>query len=200
MCHQNFWMDALPSVLLGLRCAYKEDIKATSAELVYGTTIRLPGEFFGDNSNRNVSGTASDYVTKLRSVMQSIRPAQTSAHATRNVFVHQAMSNCRNVFVRNDAVTPLLQPPYDGPYQVLDRGPKTYKLLVRGKPKTISIDRLKPAFEATSNEEELVPTATTTSSSGCTSTSSTSSPVPTPVPTPTPYTTRYGRQVRFTVR
>ncbi|GFW28266.1 transposon Tf2-9 polyprotein [Trichonephila clavipes] len=32
----------LPFILLGLRSVIKEDINATAAELVYGTTIRLP--------------------------------------------------------------------------------------------------------------------------------------------------------------
>lgn len=64
-------------------------------------------EFFGCKS------IISD-VTKLRNVMQSLRPVQASTHATRNIFVHHSMSNCRTVFVRNDAITLPLQPPYDG--------------------------------------------------------------------------------------
>ena len=39
------WMDALPLVLLGIQTSLKEDISATAAETVYGTTLRLPGEF-----------------------------------------------------------------------------------------------------------------------------------------------------------
>ncbi|GFY62684.1 pol polyprotein [Trichonephila inaurata madagascariensis] len=39
------WTQVLPFVLLGLRFVIKEDIKATAAELVYGTTIRLPSDF-----------------------------------------------------------------------------------------------------------------------------------------------------------
>lgn len=42
-CHENRrWIDILLTVLLGLRTCYK-DLKA-SAE--YGTTLRIPGEFF----------------------------------------------------------------------------------------------------------------------------------------------------------
>ena len=40
------WVDALPLVLLGIRTALKEDLSATTAEMVYGTTLRLPGELF----------------------------------------------------------------------------------------------------------------------------------------------------------
>ena len=42
----NNWVDILPLVLLGLRTAPKEDLNCSSAELVYGTMLRLPGEFF----------------------------------------------------------------------------------------------------------------------------------------------------------
>ena len=40
------WTKALPLILLGIRTAVKQDCKCTPAELVYGTTLRLPGEFF----------------------------------------------------------------------------------------------------------------------------------------------------------
>ena len=39
-------MDELPLVLLGLQSAPKEGLACAPAELVYSTTIRLPGEFF----------------------------------------------------------------------------------------------------------------------------------------------------------
>ncbi|GFV49874.1 hypothetical protein TNCV_1391561 [Trichonephila clavipes] len=38
------WIDILPIVLLGLRSAMKNDLKATSSQLVYGTTLRLPSD------------------------------------------------------------------------------------------------------------------------------------------------------------
>ena len=40
------WIETLPLILLGIHTALKEDLKATTAEMVYGTTLRLPGEFF----------------------------------------------------------------------------------------------------------------------------------------------------------
>lgn len=41
MCHQSpNWFDKLPIILLGFRATYKEDLKATPAEMVYGTTLR----------------------------------------------------------------------------------------------------------------------------------------------------------------
>ena len=39
-------MESLPLILLGIRTALKEDINSTTAEMIYGTTLRLPGQFF----------------------------------------------------------------------------------------------------------------------------------------------------------
>ena len=42
----DHWVDNLPIVLLEIRASPKEGLSCTSAELVYVTTIRLPGHFF----------------------------------------------------------------------------------------------------------------------------------------------------------
>ena len=39
------WDTILPMVLLGIRTSLKVDLHCTTAKLVYGTTVRLPGEF-----------------------------------------------------------------------------------------------------------------------------------------------------------
>ncbi|GFX90034.1 retrovirus-related Pol polyprotein from transposon opus [Trichonephila clavipes] len=45
--HNNIrWTESLPTVLLGLRAAIRPDISYTIAQMVYGTSIKLPGEFF----------------------------------------------------------------------------------------------------------------------------------------------------------
>ena len=44
--HPERWTDMLYSALLGIRTTLKEDLKCTTAELVYGTSLRLPGEFY----------------------------------------------------------------------------------------------------------------------------------------------------------
>ncbi|GFV94621.1 uncharacterized protein TNCV_3826881 [Trichonephila clavipes] len=46
MFHTNSsWFEALPVVILGIRSVFKEDLQSSSAELVYGEPLRLPGEF-----------------------------------------------------------------------------------------------------------------------------------------------------------
>ncbi|GIY86502.1 reverse transcriptase [Caerostris extrusa] len=44
--HSTSQCTVLPTILMGFRAAWKEDLQATTAEMLYGTPIRLPGEFF----------------------------------------------------------------------------------------------------------------------------------------------------------
>ncbi|GIY86991.1 reverse transcriptase [Caerostris extrusa] len=39
------WCTVLPTILLGFRTAWKEDLQATTEEMLYGTPIRLHGNF-----------------------------------------------------------------------------------------------------------------------------------------------------------
>uniref|UniRef100_A0A0L8FQ26 Uncharacterized protein n=1 Tax=Octopus bimaculoides TaxID=37653 RepID=A0A0L8FQ26_OCTBM len=52
--------------------------------------------------------------------------------------------NVKRSSVPNDTRRKPLQSPYDGPYQVIHPGDKSFQLLIGGQD-TISIDRLKPA-------------------------------------------------------
>ena len=45
-----YWMDHLPMVLLGIRTAWREDPDCSPAELVNGSSLRLPGEFVEPSS------------------------------------------------------------------------------------------------------------------------------------------------------
>lgn len=46
------WSETLPIILLGLRTAVKEDLECSSAELVYGQTLRVPGEIMFPSEQR----------------------------------------------------------------------------------------------------------------------------------------------------
>ena len=141
----SHWVDALPLVLLGIRAALKQDLGCSVAELVYGTTLRLPGEFFTPAQKGAVDDPAN-YVVQLKSVMRELQPVPTRERHSYKVYVSDDLLSSSHVFVRRDAVSRPLQQPYDGPFKVLKRTNKHYTLDIHGKKDTISIDRLKPAY------------------------------------------------------
>ena len=181
------WVDSLPLVLLGIRTALKDDIHCTAAELVYGTSLRLPGEFFDCSQDDTVYDPAA-YVSLLKSVMQRLKPIPVRPHPRRKVYISKALATCTHVFVRHDAIRKPLQSPYDGPYKVLQRKEKYFVVDAKGKQDTISLDRLKPAH--LDNSVSIPPVIT--------------EPSPTAHDNTTPQTTarvtRSGRKVRFPVR
>ncbi|BHF65440.1 hypothetical protein SprV_0200845000 [Sparganum proliferum] len=137
------WSVNLPLVLLGMRSSVKEDIQCTAAEIVYGTPLRLPGEFVQPSTtNTNITST---FVQQLKQRMAQLCPTPTRL-TSKHVFVHEDLKFAPFVFVRYDAVRKPICPPYDGPYKVVQRKDKFYVLQKVDKNDTVSIDRLKPAY------------------------------------------------------
>ena len=183
------WMTSLPLVLLGIRTALKQDLHSTVAELVYGTNLRLPGEFFTSTPTNSLP-LPSEFLNKLKLHFQHIslvspRPVASKSHIPKD------LSTATHVFTRHDAVRKPLQPPYHGPYPILKRSDKHYTIKLNDRTDTISIDRLKPAHL------DAPDTATDPSPSPPQATSSTPPSHP-PSDSPTPSrTTRSGRRVHF---
>lgn len=155
MCHKALtWSKALPLILLGLRSAFKEDFGTTPVELVYGETVRLPGDFVSSNS-KFVS--QNEFVSELSTYFRSIAPTQATRHSNESVFVANDLNNCTHVFVRTDSVKASLQSPYEGPYLVLHRKQHYFTVSIHGKQVNINLDRLKPCFML--NTESSAPSA-----------------------------------------
>lgn len=146
-CHeQTNWVKILPTVLLGLRAVFKPDLQASVSEMVYGSSLRLPGEFWRTESNPTF--IPSEFARNLREQIGLIRPVESSHHTSKSVFIHSDLATCSYVYLREDAVKTPLQAPYKGPFKVTQRSEdlKTFTLVIKGKSKTINVNRLKPAF------------------------------------------------------
>ncbi|GFU04020.1 transposon Tf2-6 polyprotein [Nephila pilipes] len=143
--HENSkWSEIIPIALLGMRSAVKKDINATCAELVYGTTLRLPSDLF--STDKFTTTCNQTYVSFLREKMRSLQPIPTSAHTKSSMFVPTDLKNCSHVFLKVDSVQPPLSQNYTGPHEVVQRTDKVFTILINGKKKTVSIDRVKPAY------------------------------------------------------
>ncbi|VDP53859.1 unnamed protein product [Schistosoma margrebowiei] len=138
------WTDALPLVLLGIRDAVKADIGYTAAQIVYGTTLRLPGEFV-DPSSSSMNMDLTSYTNRLTNAMHSVKPASTRPQFT-DVFVQPDLQYSTHVFVRRDAHRRPFESAYDGPIKVFQRKSKYYIVDKNGTNDSISIDLLKAAY------------------------------------------------------
>lgn len=138
------WSLKLPVVLLALRSTVKVDIGLAPTELVYGTTLRLPGELFHPATS---AAQPSELIRALRQTMSKLRPTPGTNHASRRlIFVPEQLSQVSHVFLRIGAAQPPLLPKYEGPYAVLEWQEKVFKIQHNNRTAWVSIDRLKLAF------------------------------------------------------
>lgn len=93
------WTQVLPMVLLGLRNSYKDDIKTSAAKMIYGATLRVPGEYF---ANEEPIGCPEMFVQKLREQMRQMRETPTVHHIKQRIFRHKELEDYTHVFVRVD--------------------------------------------------------------------------------------------------
>ena len=141
------WMDHLPLVLLGIRSTAREDSGCSPADLVLGSSLRLPGEFVAP-SGANVSPVpVTDFVRALKEIIRTQSPMPVLHHKPKSnpSYLPGDIASARYVFVRVDAVRRPLSRPYEGPYRVVQPGQKVFTVLKNGKNWNVSVDRLKSA-------------------------------------------------------
>lgn len=142
------WSQVLPLVLLGIRTTPRDDLRATPAEMVYGESIRVPGELFA-SSTGPADPLASDFLIALKNHFASARSPGTRT-TDQTAFIPKTLETCTHVFVRRDAKKGL-QSPYEGPFRVVRRFRKQIVIERDNKTDSVSVDRIKPAFTSPEN-------------------------------------------------
>ena len=130
--------------LLGVRSVVKELLGRSAAEMNYGTTLRLPGEFtqkYTVDAHTNLD----NYSDKLRVAMSRLRLCPPRDTHQKNIFQYKEIDICTHVFLRRIAIALPLTAPHDGPYKVIVRSGRVMKILIKGKVETVSLDLVKPA-------------------------------------------------------
>ena len=113
------------------------------AEMIYGTTLRLPGEFtqkYTIDAHTNLD----NYSDMLRVAMSRLRLCPPCDTHQKNIFQYKEIDTCTHVFLRRIAIAPPLTAPYDGPYKVIVRSGRVMKILIKSKVETVSLGRVKP--------------------------------------------------------
>ena len=136
------WIEVLPCVLLGIRTAPKEDLGCSSAELVFGYPLTVPGDFVASED------VGTDYKTFKDGLNETVRtfiPTPPSQHGFVSSNIPSILTKSDFVFLRRDCHKAPLERPYEGPFKVLEAGDKVFTLDIGGKRQRVSVDRLKPA-------------------------------------------------------
>ena len=176
-----------------MRTAWREDPDCSPAELVYGSSLHVPGEFLPPVAPQQ-NTPSSEFLRHLQTSMRSALPPPPSHHGTRPEQVPTNLDSTGYVYIRQDGYRKPLTRPYSGPHRIVEVHDKYYVVNIDGHEDKVTIDRLKVAH---------VPTPA-------------APPVPTPAvppPTPTPLhtaphlatpqplpTSRSGRSLRIPAR
>ena len=132
------WADHLPWVMLGIRAAPKEDSAVSAAEMVFGSPLTLPGQILteedvpADSTQERANSAEEKFEAASRSYAEVARATP------------GPLASAELVYVRRGAVSPPLTQCYSGPFKVLERGPKVFRLQVGEREEVVSADRLKP--------------------------------------------------------
>jgi hypothetical protein len=137
LCGAN-WMDHLPWVLLGLRAAPKEDSGVSSAEMLYGSPLILPGQFI-----TSAESPPEQFLTHLQEmaagfVLPPTRPPPPGPA------ISPALLTAKFVYIRRGAAGLSLVPHYEGPFAVVESGGKAFRVRLGQRVEVVSVDRLKP--------------------------------------------------------
>nr|VZI50186.1 unnamed protein product [Spirometra erinaceieuropaei] len=144
-----------PLVLLGIRSALKPDVDCSAAELVFGSNVRLPGEMISPTP-QGADEYPTNLLHRLRQFMQTLSPVSPRSSASPS-YLEKDLATCSHVKLRCDQVRRPLEPPYDGSFRMLSRGPKTFRIKRDNREEVVSVDRLKAAVPDTPPDEPCGP-------------------------------------------
>ena len=98
-CHNtNRWTEILPTVLLGLRAAWREDLKS-----VYDEPMRIPGEFLSE-AIQHREQTPAGLVHELKEHLAHLRLTTPPLHGTVKIFVFKDLESAVQVFVKRGPI------------------------------------------------------------------------------------------------
>ena len=89
------WTRHLPTVLYGIRSTPCDDSGVSRAEVTFGKSLRLPGEFFQPGESVNTT----EYIAKLRDAFRRITPTERPSNFKGKIFVPKNLFSCSRVYV-----------------------------------------------------------------------------------------------------
>jgi len=135
------WLENLPWILLGLRAAPKEEANVSAAEAALGAPLQLPGQLC----------PGGGVVSERPLIRSTVRTFAQVAQGP------QQAGEGEMVYVRKGAQLGPLEPPYVGPYEVLQRRGKIVQLRIGARVDWVAADRIKRHVGAAEVEPAIPP-------------------------------------------
>jgi hypothetical protein len=130
------WFTHLPWVMLGIRSAWREGADFSPAEAVYGPQPLLPGQYLTAEEDPSPS-----FLSDLQGILTGRTLQPTTHHSSpAPQELPTELLLAKHVLVRRDGHVPPLAAAYDGPFLVLERSLRFFKLQIGD---TVSTLRLK---------------------------------------------------------
>jgi transposase InsO family protein len=129
------WSAHLPWVMLGIRSAWRLDSSLSPAEAVYGAQPVLPGKFLAADDE----SPSPTYLADLQGLLQGRPLLSTTHHNTpAPLQLPEGLLLARHVLIRRDGHSPPLAAAYDGPFLVLERSLRFFKLQIGDRQERVS--------------------------------------------------------------
>jgi hypothetical protein len=141
------WAAELPWVLLGLRSQPREDSNISPAQAVYGTPLVLPNQYLSIDD----TVTMNEFLVQINNILNNSSLPRHNVAADRELpeDLSSDLWATDRVWVRRCSHVPPLTPLYDGPYAVIQRSLRAFKLQIGGKEDQVSTSHLKPCSSST---------------------------------------------------
>lgn len=149
------WVQELSTVLFGLRTAIHKETNYSPATMIYGTSLRLPADVFTPAKIDKEDPLLIRHLTESMALLNE-SCARAPARQQLTTFIPKQLETCTHVFMRVDGGKKSLSPPYEGPYEVIEKHDKFYKIRLPNREAVVSLDRLKPAYVLPAATEEEV--------------------------------------------
>ena len=146
------WADALPLITLAINNQISDNNSFTPYQMVFGQAARLPGTFFFDSEENNSS---LQPIAEMRVFQENMRHFQRSSRQQeiQNPHGYCDLSTVPQILLRDDGNQSPLSPLYAGPFTVVTRSEKYFTIDTDRGPRNVSIDRLKPYYRISDNND-----------------------------------------------
>lgn len=139
------WLDRLLLVILAWNNAVREDGLFSPSQIVFGSQLLLPGDFF-EKPQDQPKRPSIELMRSYMEEMTNLRTPETAGHQNRytNIVIPDLMKS--NFVFELDSHRTGLNQTYKGPFEVIERNEKYFKIRRPSGIDSVSTDRLKPAY------------------------------------------------------